>query len=208
MKIILVGSSISGLGKTQLCELLFSYFYGFSALKVTTARDNDVHQCLRGRSCRICSTVAESFRIEDNLHVLMEKGKDTERYIRAGAVKALWLTAAPDDMHDGLIHALERFDSESVLVIEGNTPFLHLVEEGFSPLVIFLSASDGAMKESAREVKRCAQMIVPAGEGDYLLPISDMQRLYYPFSPEGRQDFLHAVGAWCGVSPESRESSQ
>jgi hypothetical protein len=206
MKIILVGSSISGLGKTQLCELLFDNFSSFSALKVTTARNSDVHHCLRGRSCRSCSDVPEGFRIEDDLHVLMERGKDTERYIRAGAVKALWLTASPDGMHEGLIKALESFDSESVVVIEGNTPLLHLLDEGFSPLIIFLSAADGSIKESAREVKRCAQMIVPAGDGDCLLPISDMQRLYHPFSLDGRQDFLHEVSTWCGVPPVSRDA--
>lgn len=204
VKIILVGSSISGLGKTQLCELLFGSFEGFSALKVTTVRHNHIHHSFREGFSRASRTLSEGFHIEDDPLVLMEKDKDTDRYIRAGAVRALWLTAAPDYVHKGLMEALDHFDSGSVLVIEGNSPLLHLAREGFSPLVVFISATDGSIKESAREVQRRAHMIVPAGEGDYLLPVSDVQRLYHPFSIDGRRGFLQEISRWCGVTPRIR----
>ncbi len=206
MKIILVGSSISGMGKTQLCELLFSNFDDFSALKVTTVREGDSQQCPRDKPCGTCRVLPEGWHIEDNPIVLMENGKDTERYIKAGAVKTLWLVATPNEMREGIKKALSLLASEKVVVIEGNAPLPHLIEEGLSPLVIFLSATDRVMKESAGEVQRCAQIIVPAGEGDYPYQLSDMQHLFRPFSPGGLQDFLNAVGTWCGVSLKTGKS--
>jgi hypothetical protein len=204
VKIILVGSSKSRLGKTQLCELLFSSFDGFSALKVTTAHTGEHHDCPRAIPCGACDSSLEGYLMVDDPAALAEKGKDTERYLRAGAEKVVWLTSSPEAMHEGLGRAIDRMMPFKVLVIEGNSPYSHLVRYGYEPLVIFICGDDGAIKESALEVLEHAQIVVPSGE-ECGARLSERQILHRPFSQEGRSAFLLEVGRWCAASPKKAE---
>jgi len=90
--IIIIGSAGRNNGKTKYaCELInqLSKHYLVFGVKVTTIK-KDGEKCPRGeQSCGICGTLSEPYKISEE----RDNGtqKDTEKMLRSGAKKVLWL---------------------------------------------------------------------------------------------------------------------
>ncbi len=127
MKLISVAGTSSNVGKTAVCESLIRYLSdpdnktcnkgNVSALKITTR-----HQgfCSKG-SCGVCDSIKYPFVIVDDEATIDQEGKDTARFKSAGARKVVWLLSFPETLSDGVSAALDYFNTDETIVIEGNS---------------------------------------------------------------------------------------
>ena len=116
----------------------------WSALKITIRHEGS---CPRHTDCHTCDDGYEPFTIVTSDSVLREKGKDTDLLSRAGAGKVVWLQSDADVEKAGIEAALDCFDREHNLVIEGNS-FLRVQSADVAILVV--SPSVDKIKRSAR----------------------------------------------------------
>ena len=190
MKIICVGSAVSGLGKTTVCELILRTIPGLCALKVTTRRAGDAHMTLPEPAAPAPGDSA--CYIEDASEVLLQQGKDTQRMLDAGASRALWLYAAPEKMEQGVRQALAGFGSCSGIVVEGNTPMLYLPHS----LKIFILGEGSRIKPSAEAVMGRADILLgsPDAVQEFREACRDSSpRLFVYPAPGEMTEFLHQV---------------
>jgi molybdopterin-guanine dinucleotide biosynthesis protein len=178
MKIICVGSSRSGKGKTTVCEALLRHLEGFCALKVTTIREKD--PCPREEVCGICDENLNGYAIEEDPLILHAQGKDTWRYWRAGASRVRWLRSSPDSLGEALKHVFEDFAACTGVIVEGNMPMVYLK----NALSIMIIDPDDEIKKSALAIMPTASIILcekekvlklkhlPVGKAARILPIS------------------------------------
>ena len=129
MKLISVAGTSSNVGKTAFCESLIRYLSdpgntnnrfatnNVSALKITTRHKGF---CSRG-SCGVCDSIKYPFVIVEDESTINQEGKDTARLKSAGARKVVWLLSFPETLSDGVIEALNRFNANETVVIEGNS---------------------------------------------------------------------------------------
>lgn len=127
--IVGIGGTGSNAGKTTLAEelvrLLHAQGLPVAALKTTRAHDGE---CPIGdSSCLVCSTAGSSFRIVSDQRLLAMKGKDTGRYVAAGAAPVRWLITNPQSVAAGVRAVLEQINTSCILVAEGNS-FCDFVE--------------------------------------------------------------------------------
>ncbi len=133
MKLISVAGTSSNVGKTAVCESLIRYLSdpgsktdnmdntfvtgNVSALKITTR-----HQgfCSKG-SCGVCDSIKYPFVIVEDDPTINQEGKDTARLKNAGARKVVWLLSFPETLAEGVSAALDYFDTDETVVIEGNS---------------------------------------------------------------------------------------
>ena len=90
----------------------------WSALKITIRHEGS---CPRHTDCHTCDDGYEPFTIVTSDSILREKGKDTDQLSRAGAGKVVWLQSDANVEEAGIAAALDCFDKEHNLVIEGNS---------------------------------------------------------------------------------------
>lgn len=118
MQTIVVSGEKSGVGKTFLAQRLLRSLDGWSALKVTVAKDSG---CPNGRNCGVCGKIKKPFYIIKDKTTINQTGKDTARLKEAGAREVIWLKAKPEGVKDGLKKAFSEFSSCKGIVIEGNS---------------------------------------------------------------------------------------
>lgn len=155
MKVICVGSSSSGMGKTTLCEQILRSHRGFCALKVTTVRPGEGKEddgIIRGNT--------KGYVLVSDENILNEPGKDTRRMKDAGAVKVLWLNALPERMKEGLDAAFPMLKECAGVIIEGNTA----ANQIDSCIRIFIHDDKSEMKESSRRLLENADIILAKSE--------------------------------------------
>ena len=116
----------------------------WSALKITIRHEGS---CPRHTDCDVCDAGYEPFKVVTSDSVLREKGKDTDQLFRAGAGKVVWLQSDPSVEEAGIAAALDCFDKEHNLVIEGNS-FLRVQSADVAILVV--SPLIDKIKRSAR----------------------------------------------------------
>ena len=116
----------------------------WSALKITIRHEGS---CPRHTDCHTCDDGYEPFTIVTSDSVLREKGKDTDLLLRAGACKVVWLQSDANVEKAGIEAALDCFDKEHNLVIEGNS-FLRVQSADVAILVV--SPTIDKIKRSAR----------------------------------------------------------
>ncbi len=116
----------------------------WNALKITIRHEGS---CPRHTDCDACDAGYEPFKIVTSDSVLREKGKDTDQLLRAGASKVVWLQSDANVEKTGIEAALDCFDKEQNLVIEGNS-FLRVQSADVAILVV--SPSIDKIKRSAR----------------------------------------------------------
>ena len=116
----------------------------WSALKITIRHEGS---CPRHTDCHTCDDGHEPFTIVTSDSILREKGKDTDQLSRAGAGKVVWLQSDPSVEEAGIAAALDCFDKEHNLVIEGNS-FLRVQSADVAILVV--SPLIDKIKRSAR----------------------------------------------------------
>jgi hypothetical protein len=116
----------------------------WSALKITIRHEGS---CPRHTECHTCDDGYEPFKIVTSDSILREKGKDTDQLLRAGACKVIWLQSDSNVEKAGIEAALDCFDKEQNLVIEGNS-FLRVKSADVAILVV--SPSVDKIKRSAK----------------------------------------------------------
>jgi len=157
-KMLMIGSAVSNVGKTELaCALLnkFSKNHDIVGIKVTTIKDKD-GQCPRGgEGCGVCSSLEGNFCITEETN--RASGKDTSRLLAAGAGRVFWIRVLKEHLIEGITALLDIIGPEAVSICESNS-LRQIVEPG-----LFLMArknDSNAWKSSAVDVIKYADRIV------------------------------------------------
>lgn len=150
MRQIVVGGGWSSCGKTSVVELLLKALPGWSAIKVTPSRPDEI--CPLGTCCGACAAPEGPFEVITDPAVLAQTGKDTARYLAAGAAQVAWVRALPEALPAAMQAATEGFAPSPGVIVESTT--LIPGSTGFRILVAASGRRD--LKESAL---RCAGAI-------------------------------------------------
>jgi len=149
MKIITVSGAHSGVGKTRVVEALLKALKGWSALKVTVLHKGS---CPVHRDCGACDAMDGRFSIvSDN-----SPGKDTGRFMSAGAKDVLWLRARREGLKEGIKEALLRFKGAKGLIVEGTSILRHLRPD----LSILIKNRGSRLKPSAKEALKKVDIVL------------------------------------------------
>lgn len=137
-----VSGSHSGCGKTSLVELILkSISNAWGAIKYT---HSELYASLK-----------------DDPAVLKEDGKDTARFLDAGAQKVIWIQSPPEDLDDLLPMAFARLNECHGIVMEGNSPAFRSLPDA----IVFVYGDDPSMvKPSGRLLAKMADYIVAPPE--------------------------------------------
>ncbi len=104
--IILVGGSGSNSGKTTFISILLASFTKkFSVIKVTPTEKFGNY-------------------VETDMHVLLQKGKDTARFIECGAKKVVWVHADKANLGRFVNNAVNMLGGDTI--VEGNSAMEYL----------------------------------------------------------------------------------
>jgi molybdopterin-guanine dinucleotide biosynthesis protein len=131
-----VGGSHSGAGKTSVASLILRSFPGWGAIK--------------------CSRTSLYASIIDDLAVLSEEGKDTKKFLDAGAGKVIWVKSPYSELREVLPLAVEMLSHLQGIIIEGNSA----IEIVKPDIVIFVAGSEGKMKDTAGKILQMADIVI------------------------------------------------
>jgi molybdopterin-guanine dinucleotide biosynthesis protein len=145
---ISVSGFCSGVGKTSVVETILRVLHGAAALKVTVV-DSAADGCPIERPCGVCASLGAPFEIVTDRRRLT--GKDTGRYIAAGADPVVWIKTRASALAEAVDAALQRLGARP-LIVEGNTP-VPLIDPDIAIMV------DRAAER--REIKPSAARILP-----------------------------------------------
>jgi hypothetical protein len=137
----------------MLAERLFKRLKGWSGLKVTVMHNGI---CPTGKNCGACNELDSEFSIISDKDRLNEKGKDTQRFKKAGARKVLWLRAKPEGLKKGLKKAVSMFKGAKGLIIEGTSVLRYVKPD----LAILVKKKNSILKPSAKEIFNKIDLIV------------------------------------------------
>lgn len=167
--VVAVAGATSNAGKTRTVEMLLAALarerIPATALKVTRTH---LTSCPRGHdACGTCDSLTGAFEIVRDKVRLAEPGKDTARYLAAGAGDVLWLLARPDAMEAGLAAVAAALRPGVVLVAEGNS-FLDWAEVDVALMAVWDRETP---KPSAEHViDRVDAFVLRPGRGGALPP--------------------------------------
>ena len=134
--IIGIGGAHSGAGKTTVaCEIL-RRFTGWGAIKYTRT---SLYSC-----------------IVDDITVLSEAGKDTRRFLDAGAEKVLWIKSPFSELPDVLSTAVTMFTCLKGILIEGNSAIKVIKPD----IVFYVSGDKAKYKSGADKILEMAQIVL------------------------------------------------
>lgn len=132
-----IGGAYSGSGKTHIASCLLEILRGWGAIKYT-------------RTSLYSS-------ITDDPAVLSEQGKDTRRFLDAGAEKVIWVQSPPAELAVVLPMALDMLSSLKGVLIEGNSAVNVLQPD----IIIFVCGEDSQrFKDSAYKILRNSQAVM------------------------------------------------
>lgn len=134
--IVGIGGAYSGAGKTTIASLVLKNLKGWGAIKYTK------------------TSLYSS--ITDNIEILSQPGKDTNRLLDSGAEKVLWVQAPYSGLIDILPAAVEMLSHLRGIVVEGNSA----VEVLNPDIVVFVSASAKKYKAGADKILSAADVVV------------------------------------------------
>jgi molybdopterin-guanine dinucleotide biosynthesis protein A len=162
---LMIGSAGRKTGKTGLaCALIrkFSKDRDIIGIKVTTIEERD-GQCPRGgQGCGVCSSLDGDFYITEETDSNSEK--DTARLLAAGAKRVFWVRVMKTHLKEGLTALLDVIGADAVSICESNS-LRQVVEPGL--FLIVKGRGREVWKSSARSVRKYADRIVVAGQGDH-----------------------------------------
>ncbi len=134
--IIGVGGSHSSSGKTTIASAILNRLRGWGAVKYT-------------RTTLYASII-------DDIDVLSVEGKDTRRFIDAGASLVLWVQSPPSSLCEVMPVVLSRLSNLEGIIVEGNSAIEFLKPD----IIIFIRESDDLMvKESGKRVLKEANVV-------------------------------------------------
>jgi len=134
--IIGIGGGHSGSGKTTVACRLLEALKGWGALKYTPTY--------------IYSSVT------DNQTELRQGGKDTGRYLEAGASRVIWVQAPKDELQEPLSLGINHLAGLVGIVVEGNSAIELLKPD----IVIFNSGEPDKFKDKAGRVLAMADLVI------------------------------------------------
>jgi len=138
--VIVVSGSGSRCGKTRLAEKLIPLFPDCTAVKVHPAADIE-------------------FAIEVETDPPRDAGKDTARYIAAGAKRAVYLHGPAGDALAALREMMED-EAFTALLVESN-----LAAREIDADIVFFVEGRGVAKPAAEECRRRADVLVEGLKG-------------------------------------------
>ena len=162
--LIVVGGSSRGSGKTTFAVHILQTLTGWGAIKYT------FHPLY-------------SLIVADPA-ILSQEGKDTKRYLDAGATEVLWVQSPRDDLDDLMSMAISRLSALEGILIEGNSAIIQTKPD----VVLFVCGDEKkSYKKSASAILSLADAI-----------------LYDTFIPPGipahvqrfRKDHVNAILGW------------
>ena len=132
-----IGGAYSGVGKTHVASCMLEILRGWGAIKYT-------------RTSLYSS-------ITDDPAVLSEQGKDTRRFLDAGAEKVIWVQSPPAELAAVLPMALDMLSSLNGVLIEGNSAVNVLQPD----IMIFVCGEDSQrFKDSAYKILHNSQAVM------------------------------------------------
>ena len=155
---LMIGSSGSNVGKTELACALLRRFRGprrIVGVKVTAVASKD-RSCPRGgQGCGVCSSMEGAYRITEEAD--RGSGKDTDRLLAAGADKVYWLRVMRTHLQEGLTALLETIGHDAAVICESNS-LRQVVEPALFLMVE--STAGKPWKRSAEQVRQHADCVV------------------------------------------------
>ena len=149
---LLLGSAGRNSGKTTLaCAIIhrFARQRDIVAVKITTVRGHAGNCPRGGQGCGVCSTLSDVFQITEEFD--STAGKDTNRLLRAGAIRVFWLRVREGCLSAGIEELLKAIPPGAIVVAESNTA-RRVLEPGIF-LMVRRAGSD-SVKESAQAVMK------------------------------------------------------
>lgn len=134
-----IGGSGSGSGKTALACLLLERLRGWGAVKYSPSGLYSL--------------------VTDDPVELRQNGKDTARFLEAGAGAALLVLSTPADIGDVLGMALYRLSGMEGVIVEGNGAI-----EVLKPDIVIFTMGGKEMKKSAHRVLEMADVLIAGHE--------------------------------------------
>jgi hypothetical protein len=161
VRIISVAGATSKAGKTLLAEQMIRYcadrYRPVFAVKFSTTSDMP-SPCPRGAPCTVCD-LSDAFRIVRDPEILMQPGKNTQRFARAGATEVLWVIARKSQLPKAYEHLLTHLPENALAIFEGST-----ITEICSPdLLIYVLANhipSARWKDSAARLLNRADVVL------------------------------------------------
>ncbi len=141
-----VGGGYSGAGKTSVVSLILRSFKGWGAIKYTKTS--------------LYSSIV------DDLAVISEEGKDTRKFLDAGAEKVLWVNSPYSELSAVLPVAVGMLTHLQGIVIEGNSA----IEIVKPDIVIFACGTGESMKNSAKKILRMADIVISQSNKPLKMP--------------------------------------
>jgi hypothetical protein len=112
MRIVGIGGFSKGVGKTLLVCRMLGVLPGWGVLKTSRPR---------GDGSAGAVPPDGSFELVTDPDALARPGRDTARYLAAGASRVLWLRSAPERLPEAIPSALARLEGLPGLLVEGNS---------------------------------------------------------------------------------------
>jgi len=144
--IVGIGGGYSGAGKTSVVSLILRSFKGWGAIKYTKTS--------------LYSSIV------DDLAVISEEGKDTRKFIDAGAEKVLWVKSPYSELSEVLPVAIGMLSHLEGIVMEGNSA----IEIVKPDIVIFACGTGEGMKDGAKKILRMADIVISQSNRPLKMP--------------------------------------
>jgi molybdopterin-guanine dinucleotide biosynthesis protein len=144
-----IGGDRSGSGKTLVASRLLQRLKGWGAIK--------------------CSPSPLYTSVIDDPEVLKEPGKDTARYLEAGAAEAVWVQAPRSEIEESLGIAQGRLSHLEGIVIEGNSA-VETLKESPDVIIFIVSGGEKDLKNNTEGLIRRADVVLYAGEAPGSVP--------------------------------------
>ncbi|MDO8589632.1 MAG: hypothetical protein Q7T82_21620 [Armatimonadota bacterium] len=153
MKLICVGGTSSGCGKTSVVSLLLQALPGWAAVKVTPSREDGV--CPHGEPCSACVPPEAGYEVVTGPEILSKFGKDTARFMESAPSRVAWARAPTERIPEALESALAEFPDAPGAIIESTTAMP--VVDGLRILVTRVGLTE--VKDSARRAAESIDLL-------------------------------------------------
>ena len=154
---LLIGSTASNLGKTELACSLIEKFSGTGkviAVKVTTVAERDGLCPRGGQGCGVCSSLEEDYCI--TRETAGPDNKDTMRMLHAGAAEVYWLRVLEAHLEKAFLKLRENLPDDALVICESNSLRL-VVNPGL--FIMVRDKRTDRMKPSSRKVMDMADQV-------------------------------------------------
>ncbi|MDC1142593.1 hypothetical protein OAU50_05845 [Planctomycetota bacterium] len=169
MRPIIITGPSANCGKTAIACQLIAALPSAQALKITRFH-RESHCPVHGvddhgdDNCDGCAPAPDGFQLISEPEILSMSGKDTARLQQAGAVKTLWLRAAPHVFEYAIKRAVREFDPNIPLIVEGNSAAT--LQDFDGRVILIWPSNPRGVKDSVfPALQRCEKLLVPAAEG-------------------------------------------